>query len=90
MAKRLNPYQYLLKDVREFCRKIKYAHTATMFFYPKKNIEKNGYTLDEVWARVSAAQQLGYEVIIESNIDGLYMIYRKKSHIFLVNGYDPR
>ena len=75
--KRKNPYQYLLGEVEEFCRKLRTRHKASMWLYPKKDLS-NGWSLNELWERTKAAEQLGYEVQVKATDEGLKIEYIKK------------
>ena len=77
---RINPYTRLLGEIREFCSKLKYSHNTTMLKYPLNKLD-SGWKLSEVYQRVSAADQLGYEVLLEANDYGLRVYYRKKMNI---------
>jgi len=48
-----------------------------MWFYAKKDLS-GGWELENLHQRVSAAQQLGFEVLLEASNDGLKVIYREK------------
>ncbi len=75
--KRKTPYQMLMEDAREFASKVKYRHEKPMWRYPKENLNA-GWHLADIAERVSAADQLGYDVILKNTADGLCVYYRKK------------
>ena len=79
--KRLNPYQRLFNEIKEFVSKIKYPHTRTMFFFPANKLNDTAFYLWDVKQRVIAAKELGYEVIIENSDNGLSFKYRKEVKI---------
>ena len=76
--KPITPYKRLLDDVREFCRKIKYRHTKSMWLYPKEKLDEQ-WRLDGLYERVCAAEQLGYDVVLVGKEDGLHVNYVKKA-----------
>ena len=75
--KRLNPYQMLLKEITDFCRKLQFPHTRTMFIYPKEKLN-TGWSLTDLYERTAAAKQLGYDTVIEATDQGLIVRYRKE------------
>lgn len=74
--KPINPYMTLLSDIKEFCRKLKFAHRRVMWVYPKAKLGGE-WNLKELWDRTAAAAQLDYEVILKATDDGLVVEYRK-------------
>lgn len=77
-TKRKNPYQRLKEIGMEWANKIKYAHTKTMFYYPKSRLSEK-WELRDLFERTAAAEQLGYEVVLEATDLGLEVKYRKKA-----------
>lgn len=78
--KRKNLYQVLLDDIIRFCRSIRYAPETSMYRYPKDKLG-DGWSLNDLCARVKAADQLGYDVIVKADDDGLLIRYRKRIDI---------
>ncbi len=77
--KRLNPYTRLLYAIKDHLSKIKHRHTKVMWVYPIKSIEgQSSWTLNDLYERTMAADQLGYDVKIVANKDGLKVLYEKK------------
>lgn len=76
--KRLNPYQRLLNEIKDWCLKIKFRRRKTMFSIPKTRIGVGSFSLSDVYERTLAAEQLGYEVHVESHSGGLVFIYVEK------------
>lgn len=72
-----NPYQRLLDDIKEWCRKVKYRHEKTMWLYPKNRLDE-GWALRDLYERTQAAQQLGYDVQIVATDEGLSVRYKKQ------------
>lgn len=72
-----SPYQRLLEDTRDWARKVMYRHSVGMWTYPKAKLTE-GYRLDDLYERVQAAEQLGYEVVVVANETGLFVRYVKK------------
>ena len=80
-TKRLNPYQRLLNQIKDFLRDdVKYRHKKLMWRYSKKSLN-NGWDLSQVYERVQAAEQLGYDVQLIANGSGLEVHYIKKINI---------
>ena len=75
--KRLNPYSRLLKEIKQYIRDIKYRHRRVMWAYPVKRLNE-GWDLSGLYQRVSAAEQLGYEVKLETTKESLNVVYHKK------------
>ncbi len=71
------PYQRLLDDIKEWTRKVRFRHEKVMWNYPKGRL-KEGWSLNDLWERVAAAEQLGYDVQLVANDDGLRVYYRKR------------
>lgn len=77
--KRLNPYQRLLKEVVQFCREVRYPRRIEMFYYSKKELKSSTFNLNELYERTKAADDLGYDVMLEANeAVGLIVRYVKK------------
>lgn len=74
----VTPYARLLEEIQDFGRKVRYPHTVTMWNYPKANLSSS-WRLDDLWERTQAAEQLGYEVNLVANDEGLRVVYRKKA-----------
>lgn len=79
-TKRKNPYTALLEEAKRGFFKFQYPKRKSMFFFEKSKL-KTGWTLDEVYQRVSAADTLGWEVILEAKDDGLHMTYRERAEV---------
>lgn len=78
--KRINPYQRLLEICRRFSAQIIYPIKKGMFFYEYKRLGE-GWDLSMVYQRTKAAEQVGFEVIVEAHDNGLQFCYRKKPDI---------
>jgi hypothetical protein len=76
-TKTVTPYQRLLEDARDFARKVKYRHRTTMWLYDKAKLG-TGWSLVDLYERTAAAEQLGYDVVLEANENGLLVKYVKK------------
>ena len=77
-TKRTNPYSALLEEIKAWMRKLKYRHTASMFYWTADKLTpQNSWRLDDVYQRVQAAKTLGYEVVIEADEKGMAMKYKK-------------
>ena len=75
--KPITPYNRLLAEVREFVSKLSYRKRVTMFFYPKARLA-HGWRLDDLYERAAAAEQLGYDVVLRADSDGLHVQYVQK------------
>lgn len=72
-----NPYNRLKRIGGEFfLNKVKYRHKVEMWYYPKNRLDE-GWNLGDLYERVSAAKQLGYDVILEADNKGLIVKYVK-------------
>lgn len=82
-TKRISPYTRLLNEIKEFLsNNIKYRHEKLMWRYSKKSLEnKTAWDLSQLWERVQAADQLGYDVQLKANDSGLEVSYIKKINI---------
>ena len=79
--KRISPYTRLLNQIQQFIAdNIKYSHRKLMWRYTKKTLN-SGWDLTQLWERVRAADQLGYDVKLVANDSGLEVIYVKKINI---------
>ena len=79
-AKPITPYQRLVKDARDWVFEVRYAHSVVMFQFPKASEQDVSYRLDNLYQRVKAADQLGYDVKLEA-LDGgaLHVRYVKRA-----------
>lgn len=75
--KRKNPYQMLLDRIIKFCGEVRHRHTRTMFVYPKDRLAE-GWSLSDLYQRAAAAEQLGYDVVVSAEAQGLMVRYVKK------------
>jgi len=66
----INPYQRLLDKVVSFCDSLKNRHLRIMFIYPKEELNTNWGIL-QLYERVVAADQLGYDVKLKATTEGL-------------------
>ncbi len=71
---RVNPYTRLLGEIKEFCHKVKYRPTKVMWHYPLNKLGDK-WTLSDLYQRAAAANQLGYEVHVRAEEQGLVVIY---------------
>lgn len=75
--KRKNPYTRLLDEIKDWCNKVRYRHQVSMWFYPKDRLIE-GWSLNDLYERTKAAEQLGYDVVVVANDKGLSVTYVKK------------
>jgi len=76
-AKPITPYERLLDNTREFRVSVEFAHRVRVWSYPKAKL-KDGWRLDDLFERVGAADQLGYDVVLLAKEEGLIVEYRKR------------
>ncbi len=73
-TKRKNPYQVLLDDIMKFCRKLRYRREKVMWLYPKGRLHE-GWPLTDLYERIKAADQLGYDVTLKATDEGISVRY---------------
>lgn len=73
----VTPYERLLKAFKEYVSEVQYPRTRFMWRYPKNKLGE-GYRLDDLAERVQAAEQLGYDVFLKMDSEGLAVMYRKQ------------
>lgn len=78
--KPITPYARLKEIVLRVIGRVKYPHQVEMWIYPKDRLKEN-WSLAELYERVAAADQLGYDVFLCVGKDGLRVIYRKRPDI---------
>lgn len=78
--KPITPYARLLADVRKFAISVKFAHKKLMWRYNKQDLGKN-WTLTDLYERVKAAEQLGYDVVLIAEDAGLAVQYTKRPDV---------
>lgn len=71
------PYSRLLKAVRVWRSKVINPHHIRMWCYPKAKLS-DGWGLKDLYERTVAAHQLGYDVMLKANDDGLVVVYSKR------------
>lgn len=75
--KPITPYERLKAAFLKYVSSVEYPHTKLMWSYPKAKLS-DGWSLIDLAERVSAAEQLGYDVVLRSDDGGLKVLYRKK------------
>lgn len=75
---RINPYSRLLKRVKDWCWKVTHRKQIGMWSYPTESLDK-GWKLNDLYERIKAADQLGYNVILKATDKGLEVYYREKA-----------
>jgi hypothetical protein len=76
--KRVMPYARLKEQFREFIDSIRYAQKKEIWSYPAATDYRNTWQLADLYQRVAAGDQLGYDVLIECNGKDLKVSYRKR------------
>lgn len=72
--KRFNPYQRLMNQFAEWASSVIYPKRKSMWVYPKENLNKN-WDLTDLYERVAAAKQIGYEVVLKATDEGIEVEY---------------
>jgi hypothetical protein len=73
----MNPYEQLRASCKTWANHVLRPCTVAMLFYNKKNLSV-GFTLDDLYERVKAADQLGYDVKLLALDNGLHVRYVKR------------
>lgn len=77
MTERFNPYTALKRKFTEYVNGCVTRNTRSMWCYPKARLNDN-WNLRDLWERVAAAEQLGYDVQLSATEEGLTVKYVKK------------
>ncbi len=75
--KRTNPYVTLKKEFSEWVSRAINRRRTLMWIYPKEKLPE-GWRLTDLYERVAAADQLGYEVHLKTSETGLHVEYVPK------------
>ena len=70
-------YNTLKREANEYYDKIDKRKKILMWMYPKDKLESM-WSIKDLWDRTSAAQSLGWDVIIESSAEGIKVYYVEK------------
>jgi hypothetical protein len=78
--KKIMPYQRLKNQFEDFVRECRHRETIGMFNYPLENINDSTsrWALKDLYERVAAAEQLGFEVKLIATKSALEVKYVKK------------
>lgn len=75
----ITPYERLAQEARECLAGVIYPHRKTMWIYSKEEIQKAQYVIgSQLYERVAAANQLGYEVHLVPKDGALEVQYVKR------------
>ena len=77
MSKPVNPYTTLQERFRDFANSCEYRKPKMMWIYPKARLGGD-WSLKDLWDRVAAAEQLGFDVGLFATEEGLIVKYLKK------------
>lgn len=69
-----NPYNRLKDRMAQRFLEIIYPRKKIMWNYPKNRLHE-GWPLRDLWERTAAAKQIGYEVVLTAEEDGLRVTY---------------
>jgi hypothetical protein len=75
------PYQRLLNEIHQLVFNWRHRHTVNLFSIPKLSLESTSYTLIDIYHKVHAADQLGYDVVLEVRNNLLVASYKKRVNI---------
>lgn len=78
--KPISPYARLLADVQKFARGVKYPTSKQMWAYNKTQI-RDTWSLESLYERVRAADQIGFDVRLVATDDGLRVEYVERPRI---------
>ncbi len=80
MSKPLNPYSHLKLVCREWMRQVIEPEKRLMFTYPiDEMLRGKTWSFLQLWAKVGAAHDLGYDVVLEAKETGLMVRYVKQA-----------
>lgn len=74
---RTNPYTDLKDRCAKWAITVVSPHTRGMWRYPREKLA-TGFRLDDLYERIRAADQLGYDVRLRAEDDGLHVEYVKR------------
>lgn len=77
-TKPITPYQRLMEQFKCFANSVEYRKRIPMWTYPKNKLTES-WSLKEVYERVVAAEQLGYDVQLSATEGGLEVKYIEKA-----------
>lgn len=74
---RQNPYTAIKSRFAEWMTQAINRRRISMWHYPKAKL-KETWSLSDLWERVAAAEQLGFDVELKATPEGLRVEYVKK------------
>jgi hypothetical protein len=77
-TKPITPYNRLMSRFKEFANDVEFRKRKAMWMYPKNKLTES-WELKTLYERVSAAEQLGYDVRLLATDDGLEVQYIEKN-----------
>ncbi len=75
--KPITPYERLRRECFQWAMTVRNPRTVSMWCYTKADLAR-GWDLTELFQRVSAADQLGYDVVLSASGEGLSVKYRRR------------
>jgi hypothetical protein len=75
--KPVTPYTRLLNQALEVLSPVFYPRRISMWRYPKEKLS-TPWRLDDLYERVVAADQLGFDVVLIAGDDGLSVKYQQR------------
>lgn len=76
-TQRKTPWQRMRERCTEFANATCFPRRSIMWRYERNALDK-GWALSHLYERVAAAQQLGFEVYLTADEDGLSVRYQEK------------
>lgn len=77
-TKPISPYERLMDSFTKFANDVEYRKRITMWVYPKNKLTES-WPLKDLYERVAAAEQLGYDVQLLATDGGLEVKYTSKA-----------
>jgi hypothetical protein len=77
-TKPITPYQRLMDDFKDFANAVEFRKRKSMWTYPKNKLSES-WPLNDLYERVSAADQIGYDVRLLATEGGLEVQYIEKN-----------
>jgi hypothetical protein len=76
--KPITPYQRLLNEIHQLVFNQRHRHTVNLFKIAESSLKTSSYTLLDAYHKVQAADQLGYDVVLEVSNNCLIASYKKR------------
>lgn len=77
-TKPISPYERLMNEFKRFANDVEFRKKITMWVYPKNKLTES-WQVKDLYERVAAAEQLGYDVQLFATDGGLEVRYIQKN-----------